>query len=215
MFGISPIRAVVPALILSGFTNHAGGWAVITVDSLPDYAIAGKPLELTYSVRQHGYTLLDDLGSKGAIEARSGRTTVTASANRFSRPGSYATKLVLPTAGDWTITIKSGFMNSNVTLLPLTVVAEGSNLTRTISDKDRGERLFTSKGCVTCHVQIQAGPNLDGKRFDPTYIARFLADPSIAPPQPNGVKMPNLGLQQREIASLVTYLNSDRQVSVR
>ena len=213
MYGIIPVRSVISLLILSGAMNHAGGWAVITVDNVPDYAVAGTPVELTYSVRQHGHTLLDDL--KGTIEARSGGTTVDASAHRLTRAGTYGAKLVLPSAGEWTITIRSGFMNSNVSLLPMSVVAEGAGLTRTVTDRQRGERLFTSKGCVTCHVQIQAGPNLDGKRFDPTYISRFLADPSIAPPQPNGDKMPNLGLQQREIASLVTYLNSDRQISAR
>jgi cytochrome c2 len=213
MLAISGLRGLASAAILSGVMTHAGGWAVITLDNVPDYAVAGKPIELTYTVRQHGHTLLDDL--HGTIEARSGRTAVDASARRVANAGRYATTLVLPSAGEWTITIKSGFGNSNVTLLPLTVVAEGRSLTRATSAKEGGERLFTSKGCVTCHVQMQAGPNLEGKRFDPIYIARFLADPSIAPPQPNGSKMPDLGLQQQEIASLVTYLNSDRQVSAR
>lgn len=156
MFGISPVRCAVPALILSGLMNHAGGWAVITVDNLPEHAVAGKAVEFTYAVRQHGQTLLDDL--KGSIEARSGRTTVNAAAYRIAKAGSYGTKLVLPSAGEWTITITSGFGNSNLTLLPLTVVAEGSGLTRTISDKERGERLFTSKGCATCHVRSRPGP---------------------------------------------------------
>jgi hypothetical protein len=195
--------------------SHAGGWAVITVDDVPDYAVAGKPVELTYVVRQHGHSPLDML--KGAVEARSGRTTVNAPVYAVAKLGGYGTKIVLPTAGEWTITIKSGFGNSDLTLLPLTVVAEGSGLTRTITDADRGGQLFTSKGCVTCHVQYEIGPKLDGKRFDATYISRFLADPTIAPPpaKPNGMRMPNLGLQQREIASLVTYLNSDRLVSAR
>ena len=214
MLGISPIRTVVPALILSGVMNHAGGWAVITVDSLPDHVVAGKPLEFTFVVRQHGHTPLDML--RGTVEARSaGEATVTVRAVAVAKLGGYGARIVLPKPGEWTITIKSGFMNTSVTLLPLTVVAEGSNLTRTMADQERGERLFTSKGCVTCHVRIRVGPVLDGKRFDPTYLARFLADPSIAPPAPNGDKMPNLGLQQREIASLVTYLNSDRQISAR
>ena len=214
MLAISPLRGLASAAILSGFMTHAGGWAVITVDNLPDYAIAGKPLEFSYVARQHGHNPLDML--RGTVEARmDGQTTVTVPAPAVAKPGGYGAKIVLPKPGTWTITIKSGFGNSNLTLLPLTVVTEGASLTRTVSEKERGERLFTSKGCVTCHVQIQAGPNLDGKRFDATYISRFLADPSIAPPKPNGDKMPNLGLQQREIASLVTYLNSDRQVSAR
>ena len=214
MFGLIPIRSAIAALALPGLMSHAGGWAVITVDNLPEYAVAGKPLEFSYVVRQHGQTPLDKL--RGAVEARlDGQPTITVPALAVAKPGGYGAKIVLPKPGEWTVTIRSGFGNSDVKLLPIPVVAQGASLTRTISDTERGERLFSSKGCITCHVQIQVGPRLDGKRFDPTYIARFLADPSIAPPQPNGDKMPNLGLQQREIASLVAYLNSDRQVSAR
>ena len=78
MLAISGLRGLASAAILSGVMNHAGGWAVITLDNVPDYAVAGKPIELTYTVRQHGHTLLDDL--HGTIEARSGRTAVDASA---------------------------------------------------------------------------------------------------------------------------------------
>jgi hypothetical protein len=196
MFGSIPTRSVISALILSGTMSHAGGWAVITVDNLPDYAVAGKPLEFSYVVRQHGHSPLDML--EGSVEAQSnGQATVTVPAHAVAKPGGYGAKLVLPKPGEWTITIKSGFGKSDAQLLPLTVVAEGASLTRTISDTERGERLFSSKGCITCHVQIQVGPKLDGKRFDPTYIARFLADPSIAPPKPNGAKMPKLGLQPK------------------
>ena len=41
--------AVVPVL---GFAF--GGWCVVTVDDLPEYAVAGQPLALSYTVRQHG-----------------------------------------------------------------------------------------------------------------------------------------------------------------
>jgi len=213
MLGISPLRGLASVAILSSVMSHAGGWAVITVDNLPDYAVAGKPVELTYTVRQHGHTPIDEL--RATVEARSGLSTVSVPARAVAKLGGYGARIVLPKPGEWTITIKSGFGNSNLTLLPMTVIAEGSGLVRTVSDEERGARLFTSKGCVTCHVQMRVGPSLDGKRFDAAYIARFLADPSIAPPLPNGATMPNLGLQQREIASLVTYLNSDRQVSAR
>jgi hypothetical protein len=47
------------------------------------------------------------------------------------------------------------------------------------------------------------------------YISGFIANPPATPTQPGGQPMPNLGLQQREIASLVAYLNSDRQVGAR
>src|SRR4029079_9866801 len=42
------------ALPVAAFTF--GGWAVITVDSLPEFAVAGSPTTLTFAVRQHGST---------------------------------------------------------------------------------------------------------------------------------------------------------------
>ncbi len=206
------LRVLVPGLLLPTLMGHAGGWAVITVDDLPDYAEAGKPLALTYVVRQHGHTPLFAL--EGAIEATSGRLTAagTVAPREANR---YAGSIVLPSPGEWSITVKSGFGRSDVTLLPLTVVAPGGSLTRPVTDIERGHRLFVAKGCVTCHEQMEIGPSLAGKRFDVAYISGFIANPPEKPSRSGGSSMPKLGLQPREIAAVVAYLNSDRQVSTR
>ena len=47
-----------------------GGWAVVTVDDLPEYLVAGKPVTLSFVVRQHGVTPLD--GLKPRITMRNG-----------------------------------------------------------------------------------------------------------------------------------------------
>jgi hypothetical protein len=190
---------------------HAGGWAVITVQDVPDYAEAGKRIDLSYMVRQHGQTPLDQL--KGSIEATSGRLAATGLVLPGAKPGSYAASITLPSAGTWSITIRSGFGRSDITLLPLAAVEHGTALTRVVSDPERGRRLFVSKGCVTCHEQFEVGPKLDGKRFDVAYISGFLANPPSTPSRGGNFAMPNLGLEQREIASLVAFLNSDRQVT--
>jgi mono/diheme cytochrome c family protein len=214
MMASNALRVLVPSLLLPALMAHAGGWAVITVDDLPDVVEATKPVTLSFVVRQHGVTLLDTL--RPSIEAKSGRLTETAKARPTGKPGSYTASLTLPSAGDWSITIRSGFAKSDVTLLPLSVVEHGASLTRPVTDTERGERLFVAKGCVTCHVQIAVGPKLDGKRFDASYLAGFLANPVPTPSHEAGKPtMPNLGLKQREIASLVSYLNSNRQVGVR
>ena len=210
MMPSNALRVLVPTLLLPLLMGHAGGWAVITVNDLPDVVEAGKPVALTYMVRQHGATVLDRL--RGSIEATSGRETVHGRVTETAR-GRYSTSLTMPSAGEWTVTIRSGFGTSDLTLLPLTVVASGAGVTRPVADTDRGRRLFVAKGCVTCHVQIAVGPNLDGKRFDAAYLSGFLANPT--PPKAGKPAMPNLGLQPREIASLVAYLNSERQVGVR
>lgn len=213
MMASKALRALVPGLLLPTVMGHAGGWAVITVENLPDYVEAGKPLELTYMVRQHGHTPLDQL--RGRIDATAGRLTATGTVRPvFARTGLYTAGITLPATGDWTITIRSGFGNSDVTLLPLSAVEPGASLTRPLSDPDRGQRLFVAKGCVTCHRQIDVGPRLDGKRFDVAYISGFLADPPTTPSR-GTFAMPRLGLEPKEIASLVAYLNSDRQVSQR
>lgn len=204
---------ILHALILGlvpGLMTHVGGWAVITVQDLPDYVEAGKQVDLSYMVQQHGHTPLDLL--RGSIEATSGRLSATGTVSPGGKPGLYAASITLPSTGEWSITIRSGFGNSNITLVPLTAVEHGTSLTRPLGETERGRRLFVAKGCVTCHERMAVGPNLTGKRFDVAYISRFIADPPSTPSRPGGSFMPNLGLQQREIASIVAYLNSDRQV---
>ena len=51
-----------------------GGWASTTVENVPEFAITGKPIDITYTVRQHGMTLLSKLNG-----------TVTISAGDYSR----------------------------------------------------------------------------------------------------------------------------------
>jgi mono/diheme cytochrome c family protein len=188
---------------------------VITVDDLPEYLEVGKPVELSFAVRQHGFTPLN--GLRPSIDATSSRDepTVAAAVWPGARAGTYTARLTLPSQGEWSLTIKSGFGNSQVTLLPIPVVAQGVRLTGASPAADRGRRLFVAKGCVTCHEQIGVGPSLVGKRFDAAYISGFIANPPTEPSQPGRSTMPNLGLQQREIASLVAYVNSDRQSGTR
>src|SRR5262249_25794057 len=75
MFASRALRVVIRGILLPTLMGHAGGWAVITVDDLPESAEVGKPLTLSFVVRQHGVTLLDDL--RPSVEAKSGETPVT------------------------------------------------------------------------------------------------------------------------------------------
>lgn len=196
-----------------------GGWASVTLDDVPDYIVAGQPVTLTYTVRQHGEEPLS--GLTGRFEARSGDQAATANAAAAGR-GRYTATLNLPRPGDWTITIHSGFGASRVTLLPITVIAAGAQ-PPVLTDTDRGQRLFVGKGCVTCHVHRdvaaesgKAGPELSGRHFPADYLAQFLADPAKVLRARGSTKMmPNLQLKPREIASLVAFLNRDGQTAGR
>jgi hypothetical protein len=205
------IRFMLPFVAVFALVTaaYAGGWAIITVNHLPEYAVAGETLALTFSVRQHGKTLLSDLHPRIQATAPGGRTTKVA-ATRTTAPGEYSARPTFPEPGEWTITIVSGFNTSTTTLPVLKVVGSGSPPPPPFSPATRGVRLFTSKGCAGCHRHIEVNPerttdpkfDLTGKRFPIDYLRKFLADPSIKP-----AEMPNLNLNSDEIDSLVAFID--------
>lgn len=205
-------------LVLAGVV-YAGGWAIVTLSEFPDYAVAGKPLTLTFAVRQHGVTLLSDLQPK--ITATDGTgTPIKGKVAPGVAKGEYTAALLLPQPGDWKITIDSGFNGNTSTLPALKVIAAGSPTPTPFSPGTRGMRLFTAKGCVGCHRHLEVNPerqtdakfDLTGRRFPNDYLKKFLADPSIKP-----AEMPNLKLKDDEIEALAAFINKaaikqDRQV---
>ncbi len=215
------IVALPAVLLATGFARYAGGWAVVSVQDLPDYAVAGQPLTLTYTVRQHGNNLLSDL--RGSVIARSRDATieVPAKAAPPAQPGTYSATLTLPNAGDWAVTIESGFGKSRVASIPMRALEAGTKPLPAMTPDERGRRLFVAKGCVTCHTHSDSkaefgsdvAPELTGKKFAPSYLSEFLANPSIKPPTKD-MRMPNLNLKRQEISALVAFINSDRKVAV-
>jgi hypothetical protein len=202
LFAVLALFAVAPTLL-------AGAWAVITLDALPDYAVAGKAMNLTFTVRQHGRTLLG--GLRPVIRATSAAgLKITLKAAPATARGEYGAMLVLPEPGDWKITINSGFNDSSITLPALKVFAPGGPEPAPFSPATRGVRLFSAKGCVECHRHIEVnpergtelGPDLTGKRFPQDYLKQFLANPSIKP-----AEMPNLNLKPDEIEALAAFIN--------
>ena len=195
------------------FVAAFGGWAAITVEDLPDYVVARQAIDLSFIVRQHGVRPLEDLHPR--VEAKSANHEVSVAATPGLKTGLYTARLTLPEPGRWTITIRSGFGNSNVTLLPLHALASGAPAPAPLADAERGRRLFVAKGCVSCHLHravnetsIAVGPELTERRFAPEYLARFLADPAaVIPPRAGAPSMPNLGLKPAEIAALTAFLN--------
>jgi mono/diheme cytochrome c family protein len=205
------LRFLLPLLVMCAIVTalYAGGWAVITLNDLPDYSIAGRPLTLTFTVRQHGVTLLSNLQPSVKATAPAG-LSAKAIAVPGVNPGEYQAALTLPQAGEWTITIDSGFNSSAVTLPPLKVIEAGSPTPTAFSPMTRGLRLFAAKGCVGCHRHVEVNPerttdakfDLTSRRFPPDYLAKFLADPSI-----KTAEMPNLHLKPAEIDALAAFIN--------
>ena len=212
-----------------------GGWAVVSVSKIPDAWIVGKPLQLSWQVRQHGISQL--AGLEPTLVARSGSRRVTGKTWEFSEDGmkGYRGTIAFPERGDWQVTIESGFGASRAVLLPWRVVDSLEPVRGTVEEHlstigvppfgqaERGRRMFAALGCVTCHVHDAVpitgiastfGPDLSDRRFSDDYLARFLADPSIKPPT-NGKRMPNLGLREKDIAVLIAFINAERVAARR
>lgn len=197
-----------------GTAAHYGGWAVTSVQNLPDQLVAGTPYNLTFSIKQHGVEPLDDLSPY--VELKSGKSELVARAVRTNKSGFYTATLNVPAAGEWAATIQTSFGKSHVKLVPIAAVAKGAQTAVSYTQPERGMRLFAAKGCVVCHQHakvdgagvIDFGPDLTEKRFQAGYLRQFLADPSIKPPTANK-RMPKVDLNDREIAALVAFINGE------
>ena len=214
--------AMLASLTLTAAASTFGGWAVVTMDDIPEYAVAGKAVDLPFSVRQHGVTLLGDLNP--TLIATSGDTELTARARPAKDKGHYLVSFTPPRPAMWTLRIKSGFGNSESKNIPLRVISGGAAAPKQMADAERGQVLFTAKGCVTCHVRGDEGsdglkfaPELTGRTYVPVYLAKFLADPenNRLSTMPSQNRMPKLDLQQQEIASLVAFINTTSKVATR
>jgi mono/diheme cytochrome c family protein len=213
---------LVGAAALSAFAF--GGWASVTIDELPTQFTVGKPTTFTFIVRQHGVSPMNDV--KPTVEARLGSviggTTVNVAATRTTKDGQYSVALNVPKAGEWRVTVNSGWGNSHIKLYPIQAVEAGKTVAL-LADAERGKHLYAAKGCTTCHVnkdveggmQMDVGPDLTGKAYDPAYLAMWLTNPRIKPPTKTGNEMPNLGLSKSEVAALTAFINSGKTVAAK
>ena len=79
----------------------AGGWAITTLDPLPNELRAGQTYAIGYVIRQHGQTPFTS--AQTAIEIRSPDSQAP---QRFravpdGAPGHYVAQVTFPTAGEW------------------------------------------------------------------------------------------------------------------
>jgi len=88
------------AIVVPAF---AGGWAVITLDSLPEGVAPGEEFSVGFTVRQHGVTPLANLDPAPFLEVRNAATgeVVRATARDEGALGHYVARLALPSLGEW------------------------------------------------------------------------------------------------------------------
>lgn len=185
-----------------------GGWAVVSIQELPEHFVAGRPYTIEFKVRQHGRNLLSDLEPVLIVRSDANDQRIAA---REQSAGTYAATFTAPATGPLYLTIKSGFGASNLQLYPAPVIAAGARAP-SISPIDRGRALFVAKGCNACHTnsdlvdrpdnqQIKVGPELGGRRLARDYVMQKMANPKSE-------IMPDLGLSDAEISAIATFLTA-------
>jgi hypothetical protein len=100
--------AVVAALMLAA-PALAGGWVVITIDSLPREVRAGEVLHLGFMARQHGkepnsdLTLILTARKQTAVgeSDTKGATTLRAQAHQEGAEGHFVVDVTFPSEGTW------------------------------------------------------------------------------------------------------------------
>jgi mono/diheme cytochrome c family protein len=212
-------------LVIAAAPARLGGWAVITVEGLPDHLEAGRPTRIAFIVRQHGVTPLDGLTPQVIIQqgSQDPRDRDRVAAAPVGTPGRYEAAIPAQDAGTVRITIDANWHDATITLLPLRVVPGGQASDATPAP-ERGRQLFIAKGCVTCHEKrddremiarhsVSIGPALTERQFPADWLVAKLADPAKYR-APNQWGMPNLQLSDREIAALASYVNARSSASL-
>ena len=215
---------VLIAVTLLLFTSvaHGGGWNVVTVRDFPEYVVIGKPLSLTFKVWVPSEEPMTGLRPPLVHATNASGRTFAVTSMTGPKAEEFTATLSFPEPGDWTVSIDAEYPGA-ATLPPITAIQPDSPKPKPVSLETRGLRLFTIKGCNSCHLHPEIknghfyGPELPDKRFSAAYLRRFLGDPSIAP-EPGEIcskdrvrcnqpyAMPSLNLKNEEIEALVAFL---------
>jgi len=190
-----------------------GGWAVVTVKDLPEYFVAGRQYTLEFQVRQHGRTLLNGLHPQLAMHSGQRDFGSVAALPKRQADGTYTVTFTVPSADRLSLTIQSGFGNSELHLYPVAVVAAGASRPP-MALAERGQALFVAKGCNTCHAnsdlssrpdnsEITVGPALGGRHLPTQLVIEKVK-------HPKSEIMPDLGLTDAEAAAIAAFVSGER-----
>jgi hypothetical protein len=142
--------AVVAALAVAAPAS-SGGWATVGFEPLPDGMSAGGTWTPTITIKQHGMTPLAGLAPVVEIYDKTGAVS-RFDATETSEVGVYEADVVFPTAGDWRVTIHSGFGDSHVTYGPFAIGAPAGGGSREVRVMGLGIALLALGGVVAVLV---------------------------------------------------------------
>ena len=149
---------VLGLLVLTAAGVSAGGWSVIALADFPDYAMAGRPLTLTFSVRQHGQSLVS--GLKPSVQASTrGAPAVDRSRQRRRRePAStpqHSSFTGWATGRSWSMAASRRRQDPEPNSIGAPAPRGDSGVSaRSCSSQRASVAPFSTvtKGCVSCHA---------------------------------------------------------------
>lgn len=123
---ISKIRLLVGFMLFLSLLmvtpSFAGGWAVITLDDLPGNVVAGEPLTIGFTVRQHGHTPMVGLTPTVRATLYTDEQFVVR-AFPEGEPGHYTATLTFPQEGEWSWSIQAFTMDQPMPALTVAAPA--------------------------------------------------------------------------------------------
>lgn len=101
---ITAVAALLAALAFAP-SALAGGWSVVTLDTLPRGVQPRQEVTIGFTVRQHGQMPLGGLTPTITLQRGPTGERVTAAARPDGTPGHYTARFTLPSAGSWSWSI--------------------------------------------------------------------------------------------------------------
>jgi len=101
-------------------TLFAGGWVVITMETLPGQIQAGEDVPISFWVRQHGQTPIHNVSP--LVIGKAGGEEIRVEATKGKEVGLFEATLNFPTAGEWEWSIKAEPFPQTSELAPLMVL---------------------------------------------------------------------------------------------
>lgn len=118
----------------------AGGWAVTTLDDLPDQFVAGKEYLLGYTIRQHGQTPINVGRTEILALASSGRT-LSFPGKAEGAVGHYVATVFFPTSGSYTWQVTQGdFAPQDLGRITILAAAGTSTADKAVADKTAADK---------------------------------------------------------------------------
>lgn len=140
----------------------AGGWAVVTLDQLPEHGVAGKPIQLGFMIRQHGRTpWVYDQVKVHAVHIES-QEKILVQAEAEGAKGHYVAALNFPQAGVWRWGIESGLMPGQQPMPDLTVLASPQAGSREVSNTSNVQQTLAGNTLTGGSFPLTLGVGLIG-----------------------------------------------------